>query len=268
MAARAASPQGADARERVGAGPGLATEEVPGDRIPSAAPGAPDAAEPGRFRLERMQGCLQLRALHRPAYAALAADWLAADLRRRIGGGRRQLLARAVGLHRNPCARVIDATAGLGRDGFTLAALGAEVIMLERHPTVSALLRDAQLRALQAADPALREAAARCTITEADAAAWLRSAPARADAIHLDPMYPEDGKSALPQKAMQLLRELTGGDADADRLLEAALDGAAPRVAVKRPLKAPWLGGRAPSAALRGTQSRYDLYLPPRPCSD
>jgi 16S rRNA (guanine1516-N2)-methyltransferase len=72
-------------------------------------------------------------------------------------------------------------------------------------------------------------------------------------------MYPERGKAALAKKELQLLRELTGGDPDADELLLAA--NARRRVVVKRPLSAPALAGRAPSVALRGTQARFDIYL-------
>ena len=33
------------------------------------------------------------------------------------------------------------------------------------------------------------------------------------------------------------------------------------RVVVKRPLKAPWLGGIEPSLSLHSTQLRFDVYL-------
>ena len=179
-------------------------------------------------------------------------------MRRRIAAGRKQLLARAVGLHKDPALRVLDATAGLGRDGFTLAALGATVVMAERNPTVAALLRDARRRAL--ADPASAAAAARVEIVEADGRT-LCAGPTEAgfDVVYLDPMYPDRGKTALAGRELQLLRELTGGDPDADALLASA--NARRRVVVKRPLKAPPLAGRAPSLALAGTQARFDIYL-------
>ena len=179
---------------------------------------------------------------------------------RRVRAGRKQLLARAVGLHKDPALRVLDATAGLGRDGFTLAALGARVTLAERHPTVVALLEDARARAL--ADPAAAEAAGRIEIVHADGRK-LMGPPASFDVVYLDPMYPERGKAALAKKELQLLRELTGGDADADALLEAA--NARRRVVVKRPLSAPPLAGRKPSLALTGTQARFDIYLSGRP---
>jgi 16S rRNA (guanine1516-N2)-methyltransferase len=61
---------------------------------------------------------------------------------------------------------------------------------------------------------------------------------------------------------MQLLRELAGDDLDAAELLE-HLSRHVRRVAVKRPLRAPWLGTRQPDAVIEGTQARFDVYLRP-----
>ncbi len=69
----------------------------------------------------------------------------------RFGGGRGQLVAKAVGIKKDFLPSVIDATAGLGRDAFVLASLGCKVRMLERSPVVAALLADGMARAL--ADP-------------------------------------------------------------------------------------------------------------------
>jgi 16S rRNA (guanine1516-N2)-methyltransferase len=211
-----------------------------------------------RFVLEQCDGRVQLRATERPGYGAVYADWTGAELKRRIAGGRKQALARAVGLRPDALPTVLDATAGLGRDGFTLAALGLQVTLAERHPIVAALLRDAHRRALATAT--LADAARRIEIIEADVRA-LTAGARRWDTVYLDPMYPDDGKSALPGKEMQILRDLTGGDADADLLLPAALTLARKRVVVKRPLKAPPLAAREPDASLRTTQVRFDLYL-------
>lgn len=204
---------------------------------------------------------LQLRSPSHPGLGGFTIDWLSADHRRRIAGGRRQLLPKAVGLAKNPALCVIDATGGLGRDAFTLAALGASVTLIERNPAMALLLRDARARALASDDAMARDAAGRIVLVEADACDWIATTSPRADAIHLDPMYPDDGKTALPQKAMQWLRALTGGDADADALLRVALAAPVRRVAVKRALKAPWLAGLKPGLEFSGTQARYDVYL-------
>ncbi|GAC1630258.1 MAG: class I SAM-dependent methyltransferase [Nevskia sp.] len=208
---------------------------------------------------------LELRALHRASYGAISADWTGPELARRIGGGRRQPMARAVGLHRRKPGdaplRVLDATAGLGRDGYTLAALGAVVTLAERQPETCALLADARLRALALA--AHEAAASRVEIVNADARALCLD-PANAgrwDVIYLDPMYPDDGKAALPSKEMQILRDLTGGDDDADELLAPALACAGQRVVVKRPAKAPCMAGVEPTMRIEGTQLRFDVYV-------
>jgi 16S rRNA (guanine1516-N2)-methyltransferase len=210
------------------------------------------------FRLQERGGALELLAEHRPGYGAIAIDWLGNEQRRRIAGGRRQPLARASGLQKKPDLTLLDATAGLGRDGYVLAALGARVTLVERQPLIAALLRDARRRAL--ADPRHAAIAQRIDIVEGEALPLLDGAR-NWDVIFLDPMYPEDGKTALPSKEMQILRDLNRGDLDADALLAPALDCARLRVVVKRPLHAPWLAARQPSLSLKTTQVRFDIYL-------
>lgn len=225
---------------------------------------APHSTTPGSdargfsFELVQHDGELQLVAHHHPEFSPLQLDWTGAAMRRRIAGGRRQLLARAIGLHKTPGLTVLDATAGLGRDAFTLAALGAQVTLVERQRLLVALLRDALTRV--GAEPASVDIAERMELIEADALDLLRG-DRRWDVVHLDPMYPHRGKDALPQKEMQILRELSGGDADAGHLLEPALAVCRRRVVVKRPLHAPFLGERAPAFQLKGTQARYDVYI-------
>jgi 16S rRNA (guanine1516-N2)-methyltransferase len=123
---------------------------------------------------------------------------------------------------------------------------------------VVALLHDAHRRAL--ADAATQAIAQRIDIVESESRAVLGSGR-HWDVVYLDPMYPDDGKAALPGKEMQILRDLTGGDEDADQLLQPALACARQRVVVKRPPKAPWLAGMEPSMEVRSTQLRFDVYL-------
>jgi 16S rRNA (guanine1516-N2)-methyltransferase len=218
-----------------------------------ATPQAPDGDVRGfSFVLETAaDGRLQLRAQHRPAYGPIRADWQNAEMRSRIAAGRRQLLARACGLPRAPNLSILDATAGLGRDGYTLAALGARVTLCERHALIVELLRDAA-----------RQCATPLDIRHDDARALLASGE-HWDVVLLDPMYPGTPRSALPGKEMQLFRELTGGDPDADQLLAPALAAARRRVAVKRPRHAPPLAGQPPDLQLKSNQARFDIYLRP-----
>ena len=69
-----------------------------------------------------------------PAEGALRVDFVTGAVahRLRFGGGRGQDLAKAMGLRAGKTPKIVDATAGLGRDSFLLASLGAEVTMIER----------------------------------------------------------------------------------------------------------------------------------------
>lgn len=173
-----------------------------------------------------------------------------------MAAGRRQLIARAVGLHRQRglrVLRVLDATAGFGRDTILLAALGAEVDCCERHAAVYAKL--CELLAHLPEDIAARM---RCHATDARTIL----ADGRWDVVYLDPMYAPTGKQALPRAAAQALRALVGEDADADALLAPARAAALRRVVVKRALRAPTLDGTRPMQSLRGNSIRFDLYAP------
>ena len=226
--------------------------------------GLPLVETPGpRLTLMEADGHLVLAGDERLYGKPLAADFVAgkAAHRRRFGGGRGQLIAKACGLGAGKGTgaappSIVDATAGLGRDAFVLASLGARVLMLERVPAIYALLEDALARAR--GDEETAPIASRLRLAHVDASRDLATAIADSahapQVIHLDPMFPHRDKSALVKKEMRLFRELAGDDEDAPRLLEAALDVASHRVVVKRPRKAPPIAGPAPQHVL-------DLYV-------
>lgn len=204
-----------------------------------------------------------------PISGPVYADFVAgrADYRRKHGGGRNQPLARAAGLKGSAEVSVIDATAGLGRDAFVLASLGAQVVLLERSAVVGALLHDALRRAH--ADPVVSVIAARMQLVVTDAATFLDTFSARPDGVcpdvvYLDPMYPHTSKTALQKKEMQLFRAVLGTDDDAAQLLAAARRVAGARVVVKRPLNAPFLADAKPNGKVVSKNTRFDLYLSER----
>jgi 16S rRNA (guanine1516-N2)-methyltransferase len=177
----------------------------------------------------------------------------------RLGEGRRQALARAAGFTRGLTPSVVDATAGLGRDAFVLASLGAQVTLIERSPEVHALLRDGLARA-SAAGPEFAAVVARMTLFHADARALLPGL--QPDVVMIDPMHPPRRSTALVKKEMRLLRELVGTDPDAKELIEAALASPCKRVVLKWPLRAePLVGLRRPSHQIIGKTVRYDVFI-------
>lgn len=171
---------------------------------------------------------------------------------------KKEALARAMGLKKGTQPKIIDATAGLARDSFIIAALGFSIELIERSPIAYALVNDGKQRALK--NPEIASIVDRMTLTQANAISYLKTIPAP-DIIYLDPMFPERSKSAQVKKEMQIFHTLIGEDADADSLLETALTCAKDRVVVKRPRLAPSLANIKPSYTLTGSSSRFDIYL-------
>lgn len=183
-----------------------------------------------------------------------------AGYRRLHGGGIHQPLARAAGLKSGFRPTIVDATAGLGVDGFILASLGCKVTMIERSPVIGALLDSGLQRA--ANHPQTRDIVnQQLRLLIGNAREIITSLPERPATIYLDPMYPHRHTSALNKIEMRIIRELVGDDQDASALLETALDIATNRVVVKRPKGAPELIAGRPSHIIEMKNSRFDVYL-------
>ena len=191
----------------------------------------------------------------------------AADHRRHYGGGKKQLIAKAVGIEGAYRPAVLDLTAGLGQDAFVLATLRCRVTLIERHPIVYQLLRDGLQRATEQGDEELRRIIAGMTLIEADGGQYLRDVSPFPEVVYFDPMFPEQVKTARVKKAMQALHRLVGQDTDAGSVLAQALQRTRYRVVVKRPRKAPGLHQQyrqlnlpEPGLVLAAKTSRYDIY--------
>ncbi len=191
----------------------------------------------------------------------LRIDFTTPRMRRRMGESwKNEPLLRAVGRKPGFAPVVLDATGGLGRDGFILAAHGCRVTMCEENPLLAALLEDALRKAGRC--PETAAAAARITLVGQDSVAVMAgiAEEARPDTVYLDPMYPEKKKTARSAKEMEFLRALCGESRD-DELLAAAMAAAKSRVAIKRPKNAPPLAGQAPDFSLRGPAHRFDIHI-------
>ena len=152
---------------------------------------------------------------------------------------------------------VIDATAGLAGDSLMLAMITDRVIAIERNPVVFALL----VSALNAASSGSLSMAGKIEPHYGDAINLIPLLPA-ADVIFIDPMFPAKRKrSALPPKAVRVLRNIVGDDMDDFQLLHVARQHALRRVVVKRPLHAQPLASDH-VALHEGKIVRYEVYLP------
>ncbi|WP_455926047.1 class I SAM-dependent methyltransferase [Pseudomonas putida] len=221
----------------------------------------PMAIDDAEFALQATDAGLQLQQLGSDAPGPVRVDFVegAVAHRRLFGGGSGQMIAKAVGIQQGVRPRVLDATAGLGKDAFVLASLGCDMSLIERQPIIGALLEDGLARAQ--GDAEVGAIVARMRLLKGNSIELIRGWEGEPpQVIYLDPMFPHREKSALVKKEMRLFRPLVGDDMDAPALLAAALELATHRVVVKRPRKAPCIEGPKPSHSLDGKSSRYDIY--------
>ncbi|MFN2381751.1 MAG: class I SAM-dependent methyltransferase [Guyparkeria sp.] len=219
--------------------------------------------DPARFMLAIQNGCIGLiPPLDRSDLGThpLVIDF-AADPRFARPLARKDALARATGWKGGYRPRVIDLTAGLGRDAWALASGGCEVTAVERHPVVWLLLSDALERAM--AQPSLATVAARIHPVFGDV---LGDQPPALTGDgntvwYLDPMFPERKKSALVKKPMRIFHHLIGEDPDAEALFAWARRQPGGRWVVKRPPGAPTIDAGRPDIDYRSGRVRFDVYL-------
>lgn len=179
--------------------------------------------------------------------------------RLKFGGGRGQDLPKAMGLRAGKTPMIVDATAGLGRDSFLLASLGAQVTLIERSDHMHALLRDGMERAAKEGGE-FRDIIDRMTLLKGDAKDLLPTLSA--EAILIDPMHPPRKKSALVKQDLRQVREIVGTDDDAADLLRVALKHARQRVVLKWPAKGDPIEGIQPcSHQICGKSTRYDVFM-------
>lgn len=197
-----------------------------------------------------------------PKAHPVRVDFLSGELahRRQFGGGRGQAIAKACGLKPGVSPRILDATLGLATDAFVLASLGCQLLGIERHPWVAALVQDGLQRGAGQPELDWLQTHLRLVVGDSSRAMAALAGDFEPEVVYLDPMFPHSEKTAEVRKEMRFFRDLVGPDMDADALLQQALDLASHRVVVKRPRKAPWLAGREPGLSLTGKANRFDIY--------
>lgn len=194
------------------------------------------------------------------APGAVRVDFSNAGLNYRVTDSvKQQNIVKAIGLKAKTRPRILDATAGLGKDAYLLASQGCDITLLERSKIVHALLADGIDRALVSNSIAAK-AVKHMHLLNADFKEVAMDF-SNIDVVYLDPMFPLKNKSARAKKDMYLLQHLLGNLQDDPAMLNIALQLAGRRVVVKRAKNSAHLGDRKPDIEFRGSSSRYDVYL-------
>jgi 16S rRNA (guanine1516-N2)-methyltransferase len=187
----------------------------------------------------------------------ISVDFLSGEFQQRLKTlSKTQPLFKAMAIEKGD--RILDATAGLGKDALSFCHFGASVIAVEEDPTVFALLEDGLKRAML--HPLfLKKFSGNIELVNASSVDYMKSLTEKPHSIYLDPMYPVEEKSAKPKKEMAFLRDILSETKNVEELLEMALRTALKRVVLKRPLGSESIG--KPSHSFESKLVRFDMYL-------
>ena len=155
---------------------------------------------------------------------------------------------------------ILDATAGLGRDSFTLASRGHSIVAIEKDPYIYLLLVDALKRAKQIEN--LKHIAENITLLNTNSAEYILATDKKFDSVYIDPMFPERKKSAKVKQNMQIMHQIAFNDntINSQLLDNAFITELAKKIVVKRPINAEYLSAKKPSAQIKGKTNRFDIY--------
>lgn len=211
------------------------------------------------FRLFRKDNVLYLQSIQNKNWLPFFIDFSSNEIiRRKNQMNNSQEISKAVGIKKDFKPKILDTTAGQGRDSFLLASLGCEITMLERNSVIFLLLNNAIENAKNNAE--LVEIANRMTLINQDSIEFLKNNKEYFDVIYIDPMFPKSNKSRLVKKDMQIFREIVGDDLDSTELLKYALQQNTKRVVVKRMMNSPFINDLKPNFQIKGKTTRFDVY--------
>jgi 16S rRNA (guanine1516-N2)-methyltransferase len=208
------------------------------------------------YNLERSkEGVLELK--KGSSKEKISVDFLSGEFQQRLKTlSKSQPLFKAMALEKGE--KIIDATAGLGKDALSFCYFGVSVTAIEENPTVFALLEDGLERAFL--NPHFKKKfEGKIKLVCGSSIDYLKNLEEKPDTIYLDPMYPHEEKSAKPKKEMAFLRDLVSETKNVEGLLNICLKSATKRVVLKRPVDSEVIG--KPSHSFESKLVRFDMYI-------
>lgn len=182
---------------------------------------------------------------------SMTLDFRCGNYRHRNQNIGKEPLLKAIKIKKKLPKTLIDTTPGVLKDSVMLAARGIQITAVERNPLLYMMVKQA-----------LRQVSLPIDYHFGDAKQYLAAYPS--EIIYLDPMYPPKKNAAQVKKAMQILHQIIGADADADALLIAAkqhIQQTPSRIVVKRPNYAEPLAKLPPNFTSQTGATRFDIYL-------
>ena len=167
-----------------------------------------------------------------------------------------QPLAKAIGITSGKNLRVLDITAGWGKDAFLLACLSCDVVAIESHPLVFVFLK----AALSKKD--LKTSRSLQFVLD-NSLNYLKNMKSeeRPEVIYMDPMFTSSKKS-LSNKPLRILKELVGEPDKPEILFKESLGKALNRIVVKRHKHQQPISLGSLICTFQGRSVCYDVFSP------
>lgn len=212
------------------------------------------------FCLQMLNGKLQLQRLRAEKIGPLEVDFVSGSLNYRIrkGGAGQELVVKAIG-PKDKYPKVLDGTAGLGRESFILASQGFQVTACEQSSLLYSLVEDAFLR--WKAESQIADEKLRLEFINQKFENYLKSLIDYPDVIYIDPMFPERKKKASVKKEMKYFQEILQHDDHAEEMLHIARSYPVQKIVVKRPAFAP-IVAKDIWRKVESKSLRFEIYKP------
>ena len=153
-------------------------------------------------------------------------------------------------------AKILDCTAGFGRDSFILAKYGFKVTMIEKSPITILLLKNGIRKIAQKF-----KINDRLNLLYGDSYEFLRLSNELYDYIYIDFMFNKFKNSSLSSKNDEALKLITNDRENRVRLLDIAKDKCKYRVVVKNHKHLPSIDNINPDYQVKTKLLRYDIFL-------
>lgn len=152
-------------------------------------------------------------------------------------------------------SKILDCTAGFGKDSFILSSFGHNITMIEKNPVIFELLNNGLERAIK--NNELKSIINRMNLIHQDSKEYLTKTNEFYDFIYLDPMFPPTKKEIKPKISIQYLRGIVGYDNEKsfEELINLSCKKSK-KVVIKRPNNVKSFKGTTYSIQLKDT--RYD----------
>ena len=148
-------------------------------------------------------------------------------------------------------SKILDCTAGFGHDSYLLRSLGFNLVMIEKSPIISLMLKHAVEKIQKS----------KFYLYHGDALDFLNHTDVVFDYIYFDFMFNRNKNKSLSSKNDEALKILAENDNNREELVDLAITKCREKVVVKGPIRGSNEIKLKPSYSITSKLLKYDMYL-------